>query len=53
MGFGRNVVETNAQRLDEANLIKVTRSHFLPLDDQVCQEAADSMMEEILAELGE
>lgn len=50
-GYGRPVVEQNASRLEEAGLIRITEHYYLPLDDDLCQLAANTLFEEILAEL--
>lgn len=52
-GYGRELVENNARRLHDADLIKITENHYLPLNEEICQQAAESLMPEILQELGE
>ena len=53
IGFGTSHVEIVAQRLHEAELIQVTEDYYLPVNDVVCQQAAETLMEEILGELRE
>jgi hypothetical protein len=52
-GHEKELVESNAQRLHEAHLIKITNNYYLPMDEEVCQQAAESLMTEFLNELGE
>ena len=52
-GHEPELVENNAQRLRDADLIKITEHHYLPLNDEICQQAADSLMAEFLQELEE
>ncbi len=51
LGHSENMVESNARRLHEANLIKITENYYLPLDEELCQQAAETIMAEILQEL--
>ena len=54
-GFGHRpkLVENNAQRLHDADLIQITENHYLPLNEEICQQAAESLMAELLLELEE
>lgn len=52
-GYERGLVENNAGRLHDASLIKITENHYLPLDEEICQRAAESLMDEFLRELEE
>lgn len=52
-GYAQAAVEANALRLQEAHLIHITENHYLPENMQVCQEAAESLMDEFLRELEE
>lgn len=52
-GFGheQELVENNAQRLHDADLIRITENYYLPYNKQICQQAAESLMAEFLHEL--
>ena len=52
-GHDQGLVETNAQRLHEADLIQITENHYLPLNEEICQQAAESLKAEFLHELEE
>jgi hypothetical protein len=52
-GYGPEQIEINARRLEEAGLIKITTNYYLTADEEVCQEAAESLMTEFLDELGD
>ena len=52
-GHKPELVENNAQRLHEAQLIQITEHHYLPLNEDICQQAAESLMDEFLQELEE
>lgn len=52
-GHDQGLVETNAQRLHEADLIQITENHYLPLNEEICQQAAESLKAEFLQELEE
>jgi len=54
-GFGheQELIENNAQRLREADLIQITENHYLPMNVEICQQAAESLMDEILQNLDE
>ena len=52
-GHDQGLIETNAQRLHEADLIQITENHYLPLNEEICQQAADSLLDEILQALGD
>jgi pyrimidine deaminase RibD-like protein len=54
-GFGheQDIVENNARRLHDADLIRITANYYLPLNEEICQQAAESLMPELLAELEE
>ncbi len=54
-GFGHwpQLVENNARRLHDADLIQITENHYLPLNEEICQQAAESLMAEFLHELEE
>ncbi len=52
-GYDQTLVENNAQRLEANGLIQITESHYLPLNAEVCQQAAETLMAEILLELEE
>ncbi|BAV51547.1 Uncharacterized protein MLTONO_6645 [Mesorhizobium loti] len=51
LGHQDDIVVLNAQRLEQAGLIKVTDNHYLPIVEEVCLQAADSLMGELLQEL--
>ena len=51
LGHEPELVENNARRLHEADLIKITENHYLPLNEEICQQAAESLMAEFLQEL--
>ena len=53
LGHEQGLVENNAQRLHEADLIQITENHYLPLNEEICQQAAESLMDEFLRELEE
>ncbi|WP_027666117.1 hypothetical protein [Rhizobium leguminosarum] len=50
-GFEETMIISNAQRLHNEKLLAITDNHYLSLDDEVCQQAADTLMFEFLAEL--
>lgn len=52
-GFGheQELVENNAQRLHDADLIQITENHYIPVNEEICQQAAESLMAEFLQEL--
>ncbi|MCI0563124.1 MAG: hypothetical protein MN733_31990 [Nitrososphaera sp.] len=52
-GHQEALVQRNAQRLHDAGLIKITENHYLPLNEEVCQQAAESLMDEFLRDLEE
>lgn len=51
LGHSQELVMNNAQRLHDAGLIKMTENYLIPLNEEVCQQAAESLMAEILLEL--
>lgn len=53
LGYGKVSIETNAQRLQDSKLLKITQYHYLPVNEDVCQQAADTLLDEILEELEE
>jgi hypothetical protein len=44
-------IQTNIDRLCEAELIFATAHHLLPLNTKVCEEAAEDLMDEFIARL--
>lgn len=52
-GFAEGSIAPNLDMLHQKGLLNVTAHHVLPLDDQVCSEAADEMSDEFLALLEE
>lgn len=52
-GHESGLVENNARRLHDADLIQITENHYLPLNEEICQQAAESLMSEFLQELEE
>ncbi len=50
-GFDETVIIVNAQRLHDEQLLIITDNHYLPLDENICQQAADTLIDEFLAEL--
>ncbi len=50
-GHERELVAFNARRLQDDGLIQITENHYLPWNEEVCQQAAESLMAEILREL--
>ena len=53
LGHERELVANNARRLQDEGLIQITENHYLPLNEEVCQQAAESLMTEFLHELEE
>ena len=53
LGHGQEIVENNAQRLQGAELIQITENHYLTVNKDICQQAADFLMDEFLQELEE
>lgn len=51
LGHTKESVENNALRLHEIGLMQVTENHYLPLDNAICDEAAESLIDEFLSEL--
>lgn len=51
LGHERELVANNARRLQDDGLIQITENHYLPLNEEICQQAAESLMAEILQEL--
>lgn len=52
-GHEQGLIEINAQRLQEADLIQITENHYLPQNEEICQQAAESLLDEILQDLEE
>ena len=52
-GYAEELVENNAERLHDAGLIKITENHYLPMNAEICQQAAESLMDEFVRELEE
>ena len=52
-GHDQRLVENNAQRLQDDGLIQITENHYLPLNEEICQQAAETLMDEFLHELEE
>lgn len=52
-GHERALVENNARRLHDAELIQITENHYLPRNEEICQQAAESLLDEILQDLEE
>ena len=50
-GHGQELVKHIAQGLHDANLIQITENYYLPLNEKICQQAAESLMAEFLQEL--
>lgn len=50
-GFAEAVIEANAMRLDAEGFIRITSNHYLPANVALCQEAAETLMDEFLIEL--
>ncbi len=53
LGHERELVANNARRLQDDGLIQITENYYLPLNEEVCQQAAESLMAEFLHELEE
>ena len=53
LGHERELVENNARHLQNDGLIMITENHYLPLNEKICQQAAEFLMVEILQELEE
>ncbi len=51
LGYDQKLIENNVQRLQSAGLMKVTDNYYLPLDKDVCDQAARVLLPEILQEL--
>jgi hypothetical protein len=52
-GYSEATVSINIERLNQEGLVKVTSHHILPQDERICTEAADSLADEFIAQLGE
>ena len=52
LGHDVKVIVTNAQRLEQAGLIKMTENHYLTIAEEVSQQAANSLIDELVQELG-
>ncbi|MGB8292552.1 hypothetical protein [Rhizobium ruizarguesonis] len=50
-GFEEAVIVANAQRLHDEKLLAITEHHYLVTAEDVCQQAADTLMDEFLTEL--
>lgn len=50
-GFEEAVIVVNAQRLHDQNILAITEYHYLVVAEDICQQAADTLMEEFVAEL--
>lgn len=51
LGYAESAIENNAAVLQESKLIKITQSHYLPDNLDICQKAADTLVDEFLEEL--
>jgi len=51
-GYDQNLVETNAQQLEAEELILVSDNYFLPNNMEICQQAADTLLDEFIHVLG-
>ena len=51
LGHEQQLVENNARRLQDDGLIQITENYYLPLNEEICQQAADSLLPEFLQEL--
>lgn len=52
-GYVAERIELNLRTLNQEGLLKLTANHILPMNTQVCDEAADEVAEEFLALLEE
>lgn len=50
-GFTESVIAVNAKRLQDEKLLIITENHYLAAADSICQQAAETVMDEFLAEL--
>jgi hypothetical protein len=51
LGHKAEVILINAQRLQQAGLIKVTENHYLSIVEEVSQQAAETLTDELVQEL--
>jgi hypothetical protein len=51
LGHPEELILINAQRLQQAGLIKITENHYLLIDEEVSQQAAEALMDELVQEL--
>lgn len=51
IGHEPELVAQNAQVLHDNGLIKITENYYLPLNEEICQQAAEFLMAEFLQEL--
>ena len=51
-GYNQNLVETNAQQLEVEKLIIVSDNFYLPKNLEICQQAADTLIDEFIHILG-
>lgn len=50
-GHDQDTVENNAQRLEDSSYLIITKNHYLPKNMEICQQAADSLLNEFMNEL--
>ena len=52
LGYEQAIVELNALRLADEGVLTISQNHYLPNDLEICQQAADTLSNEFMAELG-
>ncbi|MBY5863194.1 hypothetical protein [Rhizobium leguminosarum] len=50
-GYERDAILANAQRLHDENLICITENHYLAVASDICQQAAETLLDEFTGEL--
>lgn len=49
--YDQDAVENNAQRLEDSSYLVIAKNHYLPKNMEICQQAADSLLNEFMNEL--
>jgi hypothetical protein len=52
LGYEQAKVEANAKRLEIEGILIISQNHYLPKNVEICQQAADTLSNEFIAELG-
>ncbi|NKL91692.1 hypothetical protein [Rhizobium leguminosarum] len=50
-GYEKDVILANARRLHDENLICITENHYLAVANDICQQAAETLLDELTGEL--